>query len=134
MLSFFKDVYDSLILEHWAEDVPSTWFLVDLMLASIGNIVFLTLAIIGLSPEGLRNTDTLNQHPEIYKYTIGYIIFLVLIVACAIKCTLCHPNPHHWLHDDGFDEQRKFYPFYMMGYVFLSPVGLVITAMEINHI
>lgn len=120
MLEFFKELYDDLMHEIWDEDAPSIWFLINTIFASIGNVVFLVLAIIGLAGD-LRGADTLNNNPWVYQYTLYYIGFLIVIVVCALKCTCSHPVAY------GYDEQRKFYPFYMMGYVFLSPVGLVIT-------
>lgn len=125
MREFFGKLYNDLMREDWASDVSSTWFTINTVFASIGNVVFLVLAIIGLAGD-LRGADTLNDNPWVYQYTLYYIGFLIVIVACAIKCTCSHP----WGWGD-FDEQRKFYPFYMMGYVFLSPVGLVITAITV---
>ena len=128
MREFFGKLYDDLMHEDWASDASSTWFTINTVFASIGNVVFIVLAIIGLAGD-LRGADTLNDNPWVYQYTLYYIGFLIVIVACAIKCTCSHP--YGWGCHGDFDEQRKFYPFYMMGYVFLSPVGLVITAITV---
>ena len=102
MLEFFKELYDDLMHETWAEDGPSTWFLIDTIMASIGNVVFLVLAIIGLTGN-LRGADTLNDNPWVYQYTLYYIGFLVVIVACALKCTCSHP--YGWGCHGDFDKQ-----------------------------
>lgn len=128
MREFFETLYDDLMHETWAEDGPSTWFLIDTIMASIGNVVFIVLAIIGLAGD-LRGADTLNDNPWVYQYTLYYMGFLIIIVICALKCTCSHP--YGWGCHGDFDEQRKFYPFYMMGYVFLSPVGLVVTSLTL---
>ena len=126
MCDFFKKLYDDLMHETWAEDGPSTWFLVNIIMASIGNVVFLTLAIIGLADE-IRGADILNNNPWVYQYTLYYIGFLIVLISCALKCTCSHP--YGWgCHGD---KQRKFYPFYIMGYAFLSPVGLVFTILTL---
>ena len=123
MFSFYKSVTQSLMEGEWAEDIPSTWFLLQLIFGSMFNVFMLITGIVGVASGGRiadRNGalfDWLNTIPNIYLYITILSGILILTAICAAKVGCSHPYSH--------DEQRVFYPIYLWIYSLLSPVGLV---------
>ena len=112
----------SLMEGEWAEDGPSTWFLLQLIFGSMFNVFMMFTGIVGLASGGQivdRNGsfEWFNSIPNLYLYMTILSGILLLTVISAMKVGCSHPYSH--------DEQRVFYPIYLWIYSLLSPVGLV---------